>query len=172
MKRIVIAPRVATFALAALTFFAGSSLAIGALLVAGASSVAAHTDASPLAVRITGALLAVLAALVLWRALRQFTAIASIFVDPDGWGLVDRLGRIHALEAGTAVTLTLRCRRVVFTWGAAPRIQDVVDGTLATTRAFHLAPSGRHTYAQVLSALGLPATPPERGHTARFTAKT
>jgi hypothetical protein len=173
MKRIVIAPRMATIGLGALTFFAISGVAIGILLLVGAEAVARNSDGSPLVVRISGALIAAASLYGLQAALRQWPAVATFYRDPDGWGLADHLGRITAIDAGTPVELTLRCRRVAFTWGAAPRIQDVVDGTLtAGTLRRRLAPSGRHTYARVLTDLGIPGAPPERGHTATYRART
>lgn len=173
MKRVIIAPRIAAFGLAALTFFAAGGLVIAVLLLVGAENVARANGSSPLAVRITGALLGTFGALVLWRALLQWRAVATIYVDHDGWCLADRLGRLAPIDAGTAVTLSLRCRRVVYSWGGAPRIQDVVDGTLtAAGRTRRLAPSGRFTYARVLTDLGISGSPPERGRDIRYTAQT
>lgn len=172
MKRVILAPRIAAVALGALTLFAAGGLLIAVLILVGAEAVAANTGSSTLGLRISGALLGTFAALVLWRVLLQWRAVATIYVDPEGWGLADRLGRLDFVDGGTAVTIALRCRRVVFSAGAAFRIQDVVDGTLtAGGRTRRLAPSGRHTYARVLADLGIPGTPPERGHDARYTAR-
>jgi hypothetical protein len=118
-------------------------------------------------VRIGAGVIGGVAAWVLVKAVPQWGAIAVIYLDEDGWGLVDRMGRVSALEAGTEVELALRCRRVVFTWGAAPRIQDVVDGRIQGRR---LAPSGRFTYGRVLAQLGVGGEVPVRGQTRRYRA--
>lgn len=170
MQRVVIAPWMATVALGALTFFGLAGLAIGALLPIGADAVARETGSAPGAVMVTGGVIAAVAVGVLVLVVRQWPAVRVIVIDGAGWILIDRLGRALAVEAGTPVELALRCRRVVFTWGSVPRIQDVVDGELhAGAERRRLASSGRHTYATVLAALGARGEPPTRGTHNHYT---
>lgn len=172
MQRVVIAPKVATIGLGLLTLFAVSALAIGVLLIVGAEGVARESEGSPMAVRICGAVIGAVAGWVVVRVVPQWRAIAVIYRDEDGWGLVDRLGRVTGIDAGTEVEIALRCRRVVFTWGAAPRIQDVVDGEVrAASVTRRLAPSGRFTYGRVLGELGIAGEAPQRGKVARYRAR-
>ncbi len=173
MQRVVIAPKIATVGLGLLTLFAGALLAIGVLLIVGAEAVARQSEGSALAVRTCGAVIGAIGGWVVVRVVPQWGAIAVIYRDGDGWGLVDRLGRVTGIDAGTEVEIELRCRRVVFTWGAAPRIQDVVDGELgAGAIRRRLAPSGRFTYGRVLGELGIAGDAPQRGTTARYRART
>jgi hypothetical protein len=163
MQRVVIAPRVTTIALGALACFAAGLALIGGLLLAGAPAVAKNTGGSQLAIVITGAVLATLGLVVLVAAWPQWSAVRELEVADGGWTLVDRLGRRAPVAAGAEVVLALRCRRVVFSWGGAPRVQDVVDGWLtAGDLCRRLAPSGPVTYRGVLAALGAGA-PPARG---------
>lgn len=172
MQRVVLAPRMSTIGLGLLTLFAVSGLVIGGLLIIGAEAVARQSEGSPLAVRICGAAGAAIGLWVLVRVVPQWRAIAVIYRDADGWGLVDRLGRVTGVDAGTEIEIALRCRRVVFTWGAAPRIQDVVDGELrAGGVRKRLAPSGRFTYGRVLGELGVAGEAPQRGEVARYRAR-
>ena len=128
-----------------------------------------NTASSTTAVLISGGLIGVLGGLVLGFSLRQWTAIRELVIDRDGWILVDRLGRTTGIDAGVAIELTLRCRRVVFSWGGIPRIRDVVDGWVrAGAVRRRLAPSGPYTYRQILADLGAAGGPPARGTSARY----
>ncbi len=169
MKRVVIAPWMATVGVGLLTFFAVGGMAIGALMLGGAAAVAKNTGSSTTTVMITGAIIGVIGAVVLAYCRHQWVAVREISVDGDGWILVDRLGRVSGVDAGATVELALRCRRVVYTWGGIPRIRDVVDGwlTSGSTRR-RLAPSGPHTYGGVLAQLGADGGPPARGTSKRY----
>ncbi len=165
MPRVELAPKVATVALGFLTLFAGGGVLVGGLMLAGAGAVARNTGASAVGIAVGGAALAALGAAVLVYALRQWRAVRAIEVEVGaGWTLVDRLGRRTALAAGAAVELDLRCRREAYMLNGIPRLRDVVDGWLvAGERRRRLAPSGPHTYAAALAALGVDGGPPARG---------
>lgn len=170
MNEVVLAPGVARAPLAALTFFGAGGVAIGALQAIGAARIAAATDAAAGDLRIGGVAIAVIGALVLWVAVRQWRAIDRIRVEDDGaWSLVARSGRTVRVPADRELRLELSCRRVAFTWGGPVRIRDVVGGwvTAGAVRR-RLAWSGPHTWDQALAALGLAGKAPRRGEVARY----
>jgi hypothetical protein len=162
MKQVTIAPRGVAIALAALTLFALGGVALGAMLATGADRVAAVTHGNAGDYRIGGGVLVALGALVLLWAVRRWFAVRAFEIG-DAWIAIDYLGRRTELPAGDVV-LELYGRRVVWTFGAAPRIQDVVDGRVrAGGVSKRLAPSGPTTYDAVLRSLGFDGTAPRRG---------
>jgi hypothetical protein len=165
VKRVVIAPAFTSLALGALTFIAAGAVVTTGFLVAGADRVEITTRGDALTIRIGGLVGFALASLVTLFAVRQWIAIRLVEVADDGsWALVDRLGRRWQLATGTAIAVELRCRRVLFTWGGAPRMMDVVDGWVAaSSRRRRLAGSGPVAYDRVVRALGLADRAPRRG---------
>jgi len=162
MKQVTIAPRGVAIALGALTLFALGGVALGVMLAPGADRVAAVTHGNAGDYRIGGGVLLGLGALVLLWAVRRWFAVRAFEIG-DAWTAIDYLGRRTELPAGD-VTLELYGRRVVWTFGAAPRMQDVVDGRVrAGGVSKRLAPSGPTTYDAVLRGLGFDGTAPRRG---------
>lgn len=166
-RRVVIAPWMATAAIGALTFFGAGGIVIGSLMIAGAARVAAATGGDATSVTIGGAVIAAIGVVVTIYAGRQLAAVRVIEVGDAGWVAIDRLGRRRAVAPPLA--LELRCRRVAFTWGSAPRIMDVVDGWLVHAGGRRrVAPSGPVTWDLVLTALGFDGAAPRRGQRARY----
>ena len=160
-----IAPAASTVALAALTLFAAAGLLIGGLLIGGAARVAAVTHGSATGYHIGGGAILLVAALALAWAWRQWGAIRAVDVEDDGtWRLLAR-GRARAtIPPGQPVTIALRGTWTAFSFGAVPRLRDLVEGVLvAGSRRWRLAPSGPVTYDEVLRGLGAHGAAPRRG---------
>lgn len=173
MPRVVIAPVQATAALALVIFFLLGGLLIGVLLLIGAEAVAKNTQSSAVGIRMGGAVISAITLYILQRIVRQWPAIAAIETSPTGWRLIDRRGRATTVPAGTTVELSLRTYRYIYMLSGIPRWQDVVDGELhAGAVRRRLAASGPFTYGKVLAALGISGSPPARGQSARYTART
>ncbi|HUQ02205.1 MAG TPA: hypothetical protein VM261_06885 [Kofleriaceae bacterium] len=170
MTRVELAPRAATAFIGLLMVFAVGGMVIGALLAGGAHNVAKVQGGSAITYMVSGAVMGVVGAIVLAYARRQLGAVREIVVDERGWTLVDRRGKTVTLAPGATVELLLRCRREVYAFNGIPRIRDVVDGVLrAGATEKRLAPSGPFTYNAALPQLGIHASAPARGHTARYT---
>ncbi len=171
MKReVVIAAAGLKAALAALTFFGAGGVLIGALQAGGARQVARATQSSATDMVIGGVAIFAIGLFVLVASIRQWRAIERIRIEDDGaWTLVPRAGRAIRIAADRELRLELRCRRVFFTWGSAPRIRDVVDGwVVAGEVRRRLAWSGPHSTDNVLGALGLDGGSPRRGQDRRY----
>lgn len=173
MPRVVIAPAMATAALAVVIFFLLGGLVIGGLLLIGAEAVAKNTQGSAVAIRLGGAAITAITLYLLQRIVRQWPAIATIETSATGWRLIDRRGRAVSVPAGTQVELSLRTYRYIYMLSGIPRWQDVVDGELhAGSVRRRLAASGPFTYGKVLAALGISGSPPARGTTQRYEVRT
>lgn len=160
-----IAPRPLVIAIGALTLFGVGGLVLGGLLAASAWRVARVTGGSPEAYLAGGSVLVLVSLWVTFRALQRWGAIREIDVTGGAWAMRDFLGRSHAIASDAPVSLELRGRRVVWTFGAAPRIQDVVDGFVASgSRRWRLASSGPVTYDALLREVGASGEAPRRGH--------
>lgn len=170
MTEAVLAPRGLRFALGALTFFGAGGVLIGGLQAGGARQIATATDGTVSDMVIGGIAIAAIGLFVLIGCIRQWRAIDRIRVDDDGtWVLTSRAGAKLTIPPEVELRLALRCRRVYFTWGTAPRIRDVVDGWLtAGSVRRRLAWSGPRTYDQALGQLGLAGGAPRRGEDATY----
>lgn len=170
MTDAVFAPRGLRLALGALTFFGGSGVLIGGLQAGGAAQIAKATGAAASDMVIGGIAIAAIGMFVLVGCLRQWRAIERIRVEDDGtWVLMSRGGARLPVPPAVDLRLELRCKRVYFTWGTAPRIRDVVDGwVIAGPLRRRLAWSGPHTYDQALGQLGLRGSAPRKGETASY----
>jgi hypothetical protein len=152
------------FAIAALTLFGLGGLFLGSMLAASAWRVARVTGGSPEAYLIGGGTLVLVSLWVTIRALQRWTAIRAIEIRDDAWTLRDFLGRTRVIGAELPISLELRGRLVVWTFGAAPRRQDVVDGYIASgSTRWRLASSGPVTYDALLKEAGLADKAPRRG---------
>jgi hypothetical protein len=168
--RVQLQPRATAAALGLLMFFAIGGMVIGALMIGGSHNIAKAEGGTTLQYVITGAVFGVIGAVVLAYARRQVSAVSEISVDSHGWTLRDRRGRSVTLASGAAVTLVLRCRREIYSWGGIPRIRDVVTGVLRSGPVERLlAQSGPKTYSDALLQLGIAGGAPERGHTVRYS---
>jgi hypothetical protein len=165
---VTIAPRPVAFAIGALTLFGVGGLALGGMLAASAWRVARVTGGSPELYLAGGGMLVLVSLWVTFRALQRWTSIRAIDTAGDTWRLRDFLGRTHAIGPDLPISLELRGRRVVWTFGAAPRLQDIVDGFVASgagtgRRRWRLASSGPVTYDALLREVGIDDKAPRRG---------
>lgn len=170
MTEAVLAPRAVRIALGALTFFGIAGVVIGGLQAAGAAQIARATGAAVRDMVIGGIGIAAIGLFVVVGCARQWRAIERIRVDDDGgWLLLSRGGGKVRIPADVEARVELRCRRVYFTWGTAPRIRDLVDGwVIAGPVRRRLAWSGPRTYDQALGELGLDGSAPRVGEHARY----
>ncbi len=174
MKTIDIASRGSGAFVGILGFFGIAGAAIGAMLCFGAHRiVVARPDLHEDGLRIVGAVVLAVAALMLWWAIRQARAIRAIEVaDDGGWTLITRRERRIAAPRGDA-TIALHGFTVWLTWSLIPRPLNVCRGRLtigdAHWRLVQMAPSA---YDAALSALGIDARAPKKGDASFVVARS